>query len=381
MLSTANDTTLCLPVRKPKVDRDSWDFNGTLDELVEFERSAQPVSEKSVFTETLAEAVRFEIAADPLSARETAQLGKNTGAGGDAPRIWTVFVAMVLAIGAIVVGQFALVIVLAIGLAASGVASDDLRGRLLEIVGHPAGFIGLGLVAQLAIGLAAVLPAMFSRSPFRQRLGLLPSSLPSWGFPVVMVGSLAPAALGILAAVLVVEVIPPQDNSLATLMENMTPAWAISFVLFISLAPGLCEELLFRGYLQTRLLERWKPGFAILVSSALFALFHITPHAMALAFIAGLFLGVLAWQTGSIWPGVLCHAFINGSLNVLRLGQKFEVWSESTSSVLAIAMTSLGVVCFGVSVWLMVKPRSERTRQKSLSPRPRLENSVRLVRA
>lgn len=381
MLSTANDTTLCLPVRKPKVDRDSWDFNGTLDKLVEFERSAQPVSEKSVFTEALAEAVRFEIAADPLSAGETARLEKTTRAGGDAPRIWTVFVAMVLAIGAIVVSQFALVIVLAIGLAASGVASGDLRGRLLEIVGHPAGFIGLGLVSQLVIGLAAVLPAMFSQSPFRQRLGLLPASLPSWGFPVVMVGSLAPAALGILAAVLVAEVIPPQDNSLATLMENMTPAWAISFVLFISLAPGLCEELLFRGYLQTRLLERWKPGFAILVSSALFALFHITPHAMALAFIAGLFLGVLAWRTGSIWPGVLCHAFINGSLNVLRLGQKFEVWSESTSNVLAIAMISLGVVCFGVSVWLMVKPRLERTRQKSLSVRPRLENSVRLARA
>ena len=152
-------------------------------------------------------------------------------------------------------------------------------------------------------------------------------------------------------------------------------------MLFISLAPGLCEELLFRGYLQTRLLERWKPGFAILVSSALFALFHITPQAMALAFIVGLFLGVLAWRTGSIWPGVLCHAFINGSLNVLRLGQKFEVWSESTSSVIAIAMISLGVVCFGVSVWLMVKSRSERTQRKSLAPRLPLENSVRLARA
>ena len=362
MFTNANDTTLCLPIKSigPKTDSGSGSFvfKMALDDLVDHERSAD----------------RFEVG-------EVAKIAAPAVPARAIPRVWTVFLAMVLAIGAIVVSQVALLILLATVFAFSGVDSQDLQSRVLEIVGHPAGFIGLGLASQLVIGLAAVVPAMFSRSPFRQRLGLVPSNLPAWGLPVVVVGSLAPAALGILAAVLMAEVIPPQDNSWSTLMENMTPAWAVSFVLFISLAPGLCEELLFRGYLQTRLLERWKPGFAILVSSSLFALFHITPHAMALAFIVGLFLGVLAWRTGSIWPGVLCHAFINGSVNVLRLGQKFEVWSESTSSGLAIAMISLGVVCFGVSVWLIAKPRSERTRRKSLSPRPWREDSVRLARA
>lgn len=380
MFSTASDTTLCLPLPKPKADWEKQDFNEALSELVEFERSTKPVSGSCVFTSALAQAVEFERAADRLSAREAAGLVEKAQARRKAPRIWTVFLTLVLAIVGIVVSQVALLILLATGFAVSGVASKDLQSRVLEIVGHPAGFIGLGLVSQLVIGLAAVLPAMLSRNPLRQRLGLVPSNLPAWGLPVVVVGSLAPAALGILAAVLMAEVIPPQDNSWSTLMENMTPAWAISFVLFISLAPGLCEELLFRGYLQTRLLERWKPGFAILVSSSLFALFHITPHAIALAFIAGLFLGVLAWRTGSIWPGVLCHAFINGSVNVLRLGQKFEVWSESTSSGLAIAMIGLGVVCFGVSAWLMVKPRPEKIRRMSLPPRTWLDDSVCLAR-
>jgi len=356
MFSNANDSTVCLlpptyesePVSEiyvsDEVFEDLFDekFEAVLAELVEFERSAEQVKPGKV-------------------AKPAAALAEPTRV---VPRVWTVFLTLLLVIAAIVVTQIGLVILLAIGLAAAGVPSQELEARLMEIVSHPAGFIGLGLVSQLVIGLAAVLPAKLSRTRVRQRLGLVAARLPNWGYPVVMIASLLPASLGFLAAALLAEVIPP-DNSVATLFEGMTPGWAVPFVLFISLAPGLMEELLFRGYLQTRLLQRWKPGFAILVSSSLFALFHITPHSMALAFIAGLFLGVLAWRTGSIWPGVLCHAFINGSVNVLRLGEMFGAWSGSTSSVIVITMIGLSVVCFGVSVWLMIKAPQAAIRRTS----------------
>ncbi|MED5449449.1 MAG: hypothetical protein VYA62_14600, partial [Planctomycetota bacterium] len=134
--------------------------------------------------------VDHEVSANRLEVGEVAKIAAPAVPARAIPRVWTVFLAMVLAIGAIVVSQVALLILLATVFAFSGVDSQDLQSRVLEIVGHPAGFIGLGLASQLVIGLAAVLPAMFSRSPFRQRLGLLPSSLPAWGLPVVMVGSL-----------------------------------------------------------------------------------------------------------------------------------------------------------------------------------------------
>jgi len=372
MFTNANDSTVCLLLPTPESDPvseiyvsdeeydDGFDdkFEAVLAKLVEFERSADPARVEPVRAEPVTVVEESELA---VAAAEPTRV---------VPRVWTVFLTLLLTIGAIVVAQIGLVMLLAIGMTAAGVPSQELGARLMKIVSHPAGFIGLGLVSQLLIGLAAVLPAKLSRTPMRQRLGLVAARLPNWGYPVVMIASLLPASLGFLAAASLAEVIPP-DNSVATLFEGMTPGWAIPFVLFISLAPGLMEELLFRGYLQTRLLQRWKPGFAIVVSSSLFALFHITPHSMALAFIAGLYLGVLAWRTGSIWPGVLCHAFINGSVNVLRLGEMFGAWSGSTSSVIAITLIGLSVVCFGVSVWLMIKApsaenlRCSRTREHS----------------
>jgi membrane protease YdiL (CAAX protease family) len=59
--------------------------------------------------------------------------------------------------------------------------------------------------------------------------------------------------------------------------ERMTPVVAVPFVLFIAAFPGFNEELLFRGYIQRRLLARWSPWLAISVTSALFALMHVMP--------------------------------------------------------------------------------------------------------
>lgn len=403
MFNNASDTTICLPAKtvEPRPASDCYVFTAALEDLVEYEPSTDlstveevtesvepsPASESHVFNAALAELVEFERSADPVTVEQVEQVTEVETVTEKLepvrvrPRVWTVFLTLLLATGAFVAGQVVLVILLAIGLAVSGVERQNLQASLVEILSHPAGFIFLGLAGQLVIGLAAVVPAMLSRIPFRQRLGLVRAKLPTWGFPVVTLGSLFPAALGILAASWLAEQIPVEDNPIATLMENMTPAWAVLWVLFISLAPGLMEELLFRGYLQTRLLKRWNPCFAILVSSALFGLAHVTPHRIAFAFIVGLYLGVLAWRTGSIWPGVLCHAFINGSGQILHLGQKFGVWSESTTEVAAYTMLGLGVICFGVSVWLMVKARSESIRRESRAVESGPKMSPRLVQA
>ena len=380
MFTTANDSTVCLPFPvtdlEPVVDPvvepavELYGFDDVLTELVAYERSARPVVVS-----------RVEVAWPGPMNRATSLPVSHAERVRVVPRVWTVFLTLALTIGVILVTQIGLVILLALGLAASGVASEDLTSRLLELIGHPAGFIGLGLVAQLVMGMAAVFPAMFSRHPFRQRLGLVSAKLPTWGYAVVMIGSLVPASLGFVAAGLVAEVLPVGDSMVADLYENMTLGWAIPFVLFISLAPGLMEELLFRGYLQTRLLERWKPGFAIVVSSAFFALFHITPHGMALAFVAGLFLGVLAWRTGSIWPGVLCHAFINGSVNVLRLGVKFGAWSGSLTGVVGITLMGLALICFAVTLWLIVQAPTRFSRRDTQSIGHQTRSSVGLAQA
>jgi len=75
---------------------------------------------------------------------------------------------------------------------------------------------------------------------------------------------------------------------------------------------GVVEEMAFRGYMQ-RHLERIGPTFAILVTSAVFALLHVSQGlAYLLTFAPGLFLasvvyGYLAQKSGSILPGMALH--------------------------------------------------------------------------
>jgi membrane protease YdiL (CAAX protease family) len=246
---------------------------------------------------------------------------------------------------------------------------DEVVQELTRFVANPWMFMALGAVGQAVILLSALVPGWLSPEPLARRLALARPRMPSWGYPVVALGSLVPLAIGLSLAIALAQVIPP-DPSVALLYEQMTWQAAIPFVLFISLAPGIGEELLFRGYMQKRLLERWSPTAAILVTSLLFGLMHVTPHSVANAFVIGLFLGVLAWRTGSVWPGVVCHAFINGSWNVWNIGARLDAWQQIPPLPLAVAGGAVVMVCFGVSVWLMVNASSRNARVMGTAEEP-----------
>lgn len=87
-------------------------------------------------------------------------------------------------------------------------------------------------------------------------------------------------------------------------------------VMAVAIGPVL-EEIVFRGLLQTLLLEamgrsaRWP---VILTAAALFSVVHLgatTWHALPGLFVLGIVLGWLYERTGSLWPPVLVHAGFN----------------------------------------------------------------------
>ena len=91
------------------------------------------------------------------------------------------------------------------------------------------------------------------------------------------------------------------------------------------------EELFFRGYLMERLEQVWPPtrrllgakvGWALIVSSALFALGHLVvipnPQRLAVFFPALLF-GWMRARTGSIAAGALYHALCNVLADTLHV--------------------------------------------------------------
>lgn len=119
-----------------------------------------------------------------------------------------------------------------------------------------------------------------------------------------------------------------------------------------ALVPALGEELLFRGYLQTRLTERWPAGWAILASALMFSAMHLSPlHALSVLPLS-LWLGLVAWRAGSIWPAILGHAANN---TLATLGMRFRSPGELglQFDALTFGILIVGVPAFFISLcWL-----------------------------
>ena len=115
----------------------------------------------------------------------------------------------------------------------------------------------------------------------------------------------------------------------AALGAGVEPAAVGRVVLQRLLFAGVCEELFFRGYVQSRLdavLGRPAPvlgaqvGGGLVVSALLFGAIHVLNPARVFAgpwelawgsgagsFASGLVFGWLRARTGNIWPGVVLH--------------------------------------------------------------------------
>lgn len=91
------------------------------------------------------------------------------------------------------------------------------------------------------------------------------------------------------------------------------------FIAAVGLAAPVCEEFFFRGVVQRAFLVRLRPPLAIVLSALVFSLFHFDPVGLLARFELGLLFGLLAWHSGSLWPGIAAHAANNGAATALFL--------------------------------------------------------------
>src|SRR4030095_10357313 len=92
------------------------------------------------------------------------------------------------------------------------------------------------------------------------------------------------------------------------------PFWIIWLV--IALAPAICEELLFRGFILSGF-RTLGAAPAIGASALLFGVAHASIYRLLPTFFLGLLLGIVVWRTGSIFCSIIIHAINNGLLATL----------------------------------------------------------------
>ena len=78
-------------------------------------------------------------------------------------------------------------------------------------------------------------------------------------------------------------------------------------VLVLAVLPALCEELFFRGLLQSLLLTSFSPWKAVLLTALFFAVAHANPWYFSYYFFLGLFLGWCRQWRNNLSLCVLAH--------------------------------------------------------------------------
>jgi membrane protease YdiL (CAAX protease family) len=95
-------------------------------------------------------------------------------------------------------------------------------------------------------------------------------------------------------------------------------AWIV-----VSVSVGFCEEIVYRGYLQTQLTAfTGRPALAIALQAALFGIAHGDQGCGAIVRLTlyGLALGGLARWRRSCLPGIVCHVWTDIASGLLRGG-------------------------------------------------------------
>ena len=254
------------------------------------------------------------------------------------PRLWTVFLILVAGIaaqylaGSVIGGFFTALRLFHSNFQVTdesiGMPSVDRDLLQQELLGNPNFFLAIVAGSQLALLAVLVAATCLSKVPWKARLNF------GWGdvsLRLVPLWCLACLGCGVVGdwLVLVVEwlgVLDPSKSSyLETfdrLAENLSVEQAVVFVVLISVLPGFVEEMFFRGYIQTRLVQRWPPWKSVSLCSFIFAAYHIDPLQSVALIPLALWLGFLAYRVDGILPSITCHLFNNfiSALLIVSLG-------------------------------------------------------------
>lgn len=164
--------------------------------------------------------------------------------------------------------------------------------------------LGFWIPIAFVIGMIKI-PANVAFPMRRPRLNLLvPAVFVCLG--ASMVGSLLTGIVTVLSETLF---------GLTPIMPDMAiPQGAAANVVYIismTLAPAIFEEMLFRGVILQSL-RRFGDGFALVISSLLFAMSHNNLVQGPNAFLMGLVMGYFVLRTGSLLTGMVIHLVNNG---------------------------------------------------------------------
>lgn len=231
---------------------------------------------------------------------------------------------------------------------ALGAAMGELNSEVLTLVSYPIMFV----------------PAMMY-ARFKSRNASL------WGSGLKVdsrnFGTLGAAGVAVLVVVMTLaltfcidapmSLMPPMPEWLEGALKSMTQGTVWINFLCVSVFAPFFEEWLCRGMVLRGLLgSKMRPAWAIVISSAFFALIHLNPWQALPAFAIGALMGYVYYKTGSLMMTMLMH-FANNTL-ALVVSQidslkDYDSWLDMLPSGTYWAGFAAGIAVLGFGIALI----------------------------
>ncbi len=173
----------------------------------------------------------------------------------------------------------------------------------------------------------------------------------------VLIGAPAGYIVGIgLAGLVNTYVFPVPQNVLEafgdTLLGDEMPLWQLLF--FLTIMPGILEELAFRGVLLHGLRKMLGPVGICLLVGAIFGIFHVSLFRLVPTAYLGMIFAAVVLLTGSIFPVMLWH-FANNAIGLVPAHMGW-VTEDTVLPWWGYALGLLGLlVSFGI-IWIVRTP-------------------------
>lgn len=99
------------------------------------------------------------------------------------------------------------------------------------------------------------------------------------------------------------------------IFTSYSPVEFIWVIIVVCMTPAICEETLFRGYVQ-RTLERQLGMKSLFIAGVIFGLYHMEPIGLVSLLIVGIMIGFFFYRSKSLLPGMAAH-FTNNLIAIL----------------------------------------------------------------
>jgi membrane protease YdiL (CAAX protease family) len=158
----------------------------------------------------------------------------------------------------------------------------------------------------------------------------------------------------------------------AQVFRDKGPFELAAIIAGVCIAAPLCEETFFRGLVQPGLNEKLSAPLAIITTGWIFSFFHLDPIGFMARWELGAVFGLLAWRTGSLWPGIFMHLANNLTSTVLYFVAKSQGVDETSDDPRIVA----GIAGIGGLALLFVVLMARRFPQALQAPQRAEEERV-----